>query len=95
MHVLGGYRQSIKMVSPQAIQSSTSTGAKPFTKQKSKSFEEKIDHYISGPASQVILEIKDESWHCFYLNLFPGFALCKYCRCLKTQFSAGFLGESL
>ena len=75
MHVLGDYRQSIKMVSPQAIQSSTSTDAKPFTKQKSKSFEEKIDHYISGPASQVILEIKDESWHCFYVNRFPGFPL--------------------
>ena len=74
MFVLGG-EQSIKMVSPQATQSSTSTGAKPFTKQKSKSFEEKIDHYISGPASQVTLEIKDESWHCFYVNHFPGFPL--------------------
>ena len=70
-----GDKQSIKIVSPQAMQSSTSTGAKPFTKQKSKSFEEKMDHYISGPASQVILEIKDESWHCFYVNHFPGFPL--------------------
>ena len=75
MYALGGDKQSIKMVSPRAMQSSTSTGAKPFTKQKSKSFEEKIDHYISGPASQVILEIKDESWHCFYVNPFPGFPL--------------------
>ena len=77
MYVLGpgGDRQNIKVASSQAIQSSTSTGAKPFTKQKSKSFEEKIDHYISGPASQVILEIKDESWHCFYVNHFPGFPL--------------------
>ena len=54
MYVLGGDRQSIKMVSPQVMQSSTSTGAKPFTKQKSKSFEEKMDHF-SSPASQVIL----------------------------------------
>ena len=38
--------------------SASNTGAKAFTKQKSKSFEEKMDHGGSGPVSEVTLQIQ-------------------------------------
>ena len=47
-------------------------GGKPFTKQKSRSFEEKMDHGGSGPVSEVVFQLWQNSPKMSFFS-FPGF----------------------